>query len=209
MTSKYQPARDAFAALSTSLRDDGILRDDVEASFTLLLTRYNTQIYENRFLVGGVAERIIAATLVAMGKAAKNHGVRVSRTDICVGDVSLSIKCSFRPRPGNIRLVNVMGDSSGAEWSEPTIFVISKVGIGYADPDLLPNATTRAKDAITLPTRPLFDLWANDPSLLFDMDLPYSREDQDGSDVASRVVADEIFRYAKKLKPFDKRTPEE
>ena len=115
----------------------------------------------------------------------------------------------FRPRTGTIRLVNVMGDSSAAAWDEPTIFIIAKKGMGYADPDLLPGATTRAKDVVQLPTKPLYKLWDDRPEYLMDLDIPYSRADATGSDVASRLVADELFRYCKRLKPFDKRSPEE
>ena len=209
MNSAFTQAREAFQAFALALRTNAELFGDVESAFRLLLTRYNTQIYENRFLVGGVAERIIAATFVAMGKTAKNHGVEVTRTDICVGGVNLSVKGSFRPRPSSIRMVNVMGASEAAAWKEPTVFVISARGIGYADPELLPGATTRARDVVQLPTRHLFTLWDTNPSLFIRMGLPFSRDDVAGSDIASRVVADEIFRYTTILKPFDKREPSE
>lgn len=209
MSKKYLPARTAFADLLAALRKDKELHDDVYRCFDLLLTRYNTQIYENRFIVGGVAERIIGAAFVAMGKVSKASGVHVTRTDICIGDVKLSVKGSFRPRPTNIRLVNVMGDSASAVWDEPTIFVISQLGIGYADPALLPDSTTRAKDAIVLSMKPLLALWKSKPEYFLSMNLPYSLDDKSKSDIASRIVADEILRYSKRLKPFDKRTHED
>lgn len=146
---------------------------------------------------------------MALGKARKLAGVHVTRHDICVGGVNLSVKGSFRPRPATIRLVNVMGGSAGAAWHEPTIFVVSRVGIGYADPLLLRSRTRRERDAILLPYRELAALWAGSPALLFPADLPYSRDDKEGSDIASRIVADEILRYAKKLAPFDPRTHED
>lgn len=208
MSSRFAPARLAFESLRAGLDGDAELRNDVGQCLNLLLTRYNTQIYENRFIVGGVVERIIGAAYVALGKSNKATGVHVTRTDICVGDISLSVKGSFRPRPTTMRLVNVMGDSINANWDEPTIFVFSEIGIGYADPELLPNATKRAQDAILLPVRPLFDLWRASPEFLFPMSIPFSRNEKEGSDIASRIVADEILRYSKKLRPFDARTHE-
>ncbi|CAN5855396.1 hypothetical protein BH11PLA1_BH11PLA1_12750 [soil metagenome] len=209
MTVRYEPARLAFCELASALKRESELHTDVFRCLELLLTRYNTQIYENRFIVGGVAERIIGAAFVALGKTTKSLGVHVTRSDISVGDVKLSVKGSFRPNPRDIRLVNVMGDSILATWDEPTIFVISGLGIGYADPALLPNSTRRASDAITLPMRPLKDLWETNPALLYPMNLPYSLNDKASSDIASRIVADEILRYSKKLKPFDTRTHED
>lgn len=158
--------------------------------------------------MGGVAERIIAATFVAMGKIAQMHGVVVTRTDILVGkDLHISVKGSFRPKHRTVRMVNVMGESKEASWQEPTVFVISGIGIGYADPDYLPNATTRSSDVIELSQKLLGGLWEETPSLLIPMSIPFSRDDKTGSDVASRIVADEIFRYTTRLKPFDKRNP--
>lgn len=207
MTSIFADARAAFLALRTGLEEDAELANDLQRCLELLLTRYNTQIYENRFLVGGVVERIIAAVFVALGDRARTVGVEVTRTDIQVGGCSLSVKGSFRPRPTTIRMINVMGDSRDTVWNEPTIFVVSKVGIGYADPDLLPGATSRAADAVSLKVSRLLALWSSSPALLFPVELPYSRDQKEGSDVASRIVADELLRYTTRLRPFDRRTP--
>jgi hypothetical protein len=209
MTSRFDAARVAFLTLVATLQSDAELCADVQSSFDRLLSRYNTQIYENRFIVGGVAERIIAATFVAMGKAALTMGVRVTRTDIAIGDVCISVKGAFRPGKSDLRLVNVMGDSPAAVWNEATIFVVSQKGIGYADPMLLPDATKRAKDAVLLKRRALYAMWESKPEYFMEMKLPYSREDESQSDVASRIVADELLRYTKRLRPFDKRLPSE
>ncbi len=205
MNGRFEPARAAFAILAEALRCDSDLADDVLKALDLLLTRYNTQIYENRFIVGGVAERIIAAAFVALGERTRTLGVVVTRTDIRVGDVDLSVKSSFRPRTREIRMVNVLGDSLDATWREPTIFVISDFGIAYADPDLLPNQARRTRDAVVLGMKPLRDLWEQMPQFAVRMNIPYSRDDAAGSDVASRIIADEILRYTKRLKPFDPR----
>lgn len=202
--------RTAFATLRNSLLSDDDLKDDVERAFDLLLSRYNTKIYENRFLVGGVAERIIAAAFIAIGHAAQKTGVTVTRTDLKVAGSDLSVKGSFKPGSRDIRLINTMGNSSEPIWNEPTIFVFSNFGIGYADPEILPDKTRRLKDALILKSRDIREFWESNPEFLVPLKIPYSRTDMEGSDVASRAVADEIFRYnMKKLKPFDGRSPQD
>lgn len=171
------------------------------------LTRYSTTIYENRFVVGGVAERIIGAIFVALGHRASNIGVTVTRSDILVGDARLSVKGSFQSGSRSIRLVNVMGSSTGATWQEPTIVIMSNVGIGYADPELLPGEARRRTDVIELPATALRRLWQAQPDYLVQIIIPVALQDASRSDVASRIVADEILRYTKRLRPFDPRTP--
>ncbi len=211
MSTRFEAGRSAYKLLSAALKAEPDLRADIERAFDLVLSRYSTKLRENRFIVGGVVERIIAAAYLALGHKALNAGVRVTRSDILVRDTALSIKGAFRLKSGaGIRLVNVMGASKGTAWNEPTIFVVSGMGMGYADPDLLPNATTRASDAIVLRRKPLLDLWKHDAQWLTPMNVPGSREDESGSDVASRVIADEILRYGmKRLRPFDPRTPDQ
>lgn len=118
--SEFDQAREAFSLLAHALRTEEDLRSDVERAFEFLLARFNTRIYENRFIVGGVTERIISAAFVALGQRATNCGVRVTRTDIAVGDTSISIKGVFKPGHREVRVVNVMGDSTDARWNEPT-----------------------------------------------------------------------------------------
>jgi hypothetical protein len=209
MTCDFEPGRLAFAALRGAFEIDAALKADVSRCLELLLSRYNTQIYENRFVVGGVTERIIAAAFLAMGTKSKATGVHVTRTDISVGGANLSVKGAFSERSTTIRLVNVMGNSANAKWDESTIFVVSGLGIGYADPQLLPNTTRRTKDAIVLSRTPLKRLWLERPEYLYPLEIQFSRADKEGSDIASRLIADEILRYAKRLKPFDLRSHED
>lgn len=205
---RFDPARAAFGLLADALHGDAGLRADVEQAFALLLNRFSTKVYENRFVVGGVAERIIAATFATIGQAATTAGVVVTRTDIHAGAAKLSVKGVFRGAR-EVRLINVMGDSPSATWDEATILVIAGVGIGYADPLLVPNATKRPKDALLLPLKPVHALWSAQPQWLIPVAIPRSRDDLAATDVASRLVADEIFRYLKRLRPFDTRTPDQ
>lgn len=209
MSSPFDRSRDVARVFLTALSRDPELREDVQRSLSLLLTRYNTRIFENRFLVGGVAERIIAAAFVALGNDVSRLGVSITRTDIRVNDVHISVKGVFRPKARCVRLVNVMGVSASAAWNEPTLFVLAGRGIGYADPELLTAPAKRTGDALELAVRQLTTLWSSHPEYFLAMDIPFSREDAAGSDIASRIVADEILRYARRLRPFDPRTPEQ
>jgi hypothetical protein len=208
--SRFDGARSAFSLLASALRDENDLRVDVERAFEFLLARFNTRIYENRFVVGAVTERIIGAAFKALGQRALTCGVQVTRTDLFVAGTNISIKGVFKPKHKEVRMVNVMGDSKSAAWNEPTIFVLAGIGIGYADPEFLPRATRRVKDAVVLKLPPAIALWDAHPELLVKVAIPFSRDDVEQSDVASRVIADEIFRYGmKRLRPFDDRTPEQ
>lgn len=206
---QFAAGRSAFSLLSGALIHDAEIRGEVETCFRLLLSRYSTSIRENRFIVGGVAERIVAATFVALGHAAANIGVHVTRTDISVCGAHLSVKSVFQRQPRGVRLLNVMGSSATAQWLEPTVFVVSQMGIGYADPAYIPTATRRTGDAVELPFGELRRHWMAHPECLVPVQIPYALADESRSDIASRVVADEILRYTSRLRPFDPRVPEQ
>jgi hypothetical protein len=204
--SHFAPQRALFAKLKGALERESDLRDDVLRAFELLLSRYDTRIRENRFIVGGVCERLIGATFVALGCSFKNVGSTDAGFDLNIDGVSLSIKGSFKSGNRDIRLTNVMGSSKKAQWKEPTVFVFSNLGIGYADPEVLPKATKRASDAVILKSASLKAFWTKSPQWLCELPIPTSRSNPDISDVASRIVADEILRYNfKRLRPLDQR----
>lgn len=205
--SRYSAARNAFHVIATALREDREILHEVQECYRLLLTRYSTSIRENRFIVGGVSERIIAATFIALGHQASNTGVLVTGSDISVNGVNLSVKSIFQRSPRSVRLVNVMGESRGAHWRDPTIFIVSSLGIGYADPEMIPSGTRSVGDAIELPIRRLRAHWESQPHWFVPVTIPHALQDESRSDVASRSVADEILRYTKRLRPFDTRTP--
>ncbi|RMG87595.1 MAG: hypothetical protein D6712_05385 [Chloroflexi bacterium] len=202
MSNSFVTENEVFSHLANALRKDVDLRYDLELAFKMLLSRYATSIYENRFIVGGVAERFIAATFLAIGKNVLSYGDLQQGADLQVDDAIFSIKGSFSGSR-DIRLINVLGDSELAKWQHATIFIISGKGVGYADPDLLPNCTKRVKDAVVLNLYHVYNLWENEPKLLVNIDIPQSRRDASGSDVASKVVADEILRDSrmKRLRP--------
>ena len=206
MSNSFANERQVFSALQESMRADAELRQDVEKAFDLLLQRYSTSIRENRFIVGGVAERIVAATFRAMNLKSYNLGLVVEGADLQVGTAKFSLKGMFSRSKGDVRLVNVMGPSTTAEWVHATIFMISGLGFGYADPHLIPSdQVRRTSDALVLRYNTLRALWDERPNLLIPLSLPVSRADVAGSEVASRLVADQILRSTKRLRPSDDR----
>ncbi|MBS4029750.1 MAG: hypothetical protein KGZ58_14090 [Ignavibacteriales bacterium] len=130
-------------------------KNETLEAITKLLTIYDTAIYENRFIVGGVLEYILIAAINSIDDLIATHVGKVNqRSDFSVTDwsdnsiSSFSSKASFT-KSGDIRLINVLGADNTAEWDEPTIFVLSEVGIIYADPQLL-NKAERVKDAVKI-----------------------------------------------------------
>jgi hypothetical protein len=118
-----------------------------------LLKEYDTSIYENRFIVGGVIEYIFIALLKALGFNASHSGEKDKRTDIAVeyggNELKFSIKTNFTGK-GDIRLINKLGKGSKIFWDEPTIFLISGLGIVYADSRFLGDRTIDKGDAIVI-----------------------------------------------------------
>ena len=98
----------------------------IEESIAVLLSRFPTKLYENRFIVGHIVECIIA----------DNSGCTVTkntkRTDITDGQNNYSVKYSSS---GNIKLYNTLGECKDVDIC-PT-FLIFPDRITYIDKDIL------------------------------------------------------------------------
>ena len=133
------------------MTSDTELRSDLESAIDMLRSSYNTAIRENRFIVGGAVEHLVVAVFNGARFPAQHVGRGDTRIDVVVRssgeEAGYSVKASFSSL--NVRLINTLGDST-PKWVDPTLFFVTNVGIVYVDPDLLPNATKRAKDAIVL-----------------------------------------------------------
>ncbi len=202
----YTPHRDIYQQLRTGLEDNPDVLDEFLRALALLISEYDTRIRENRFIAGGATERILAATMRCTGiSKARSRGLNLNEEDIVVGNHQLSVKASFTGRRDQIRLVNTLGDSSGAMWKAATIFVIANRGIGYADPVLLPNETKTKKDAVVLPRRPLDALHDAQPEWLLSCVVPAKGQDTSQSRAASESVATEILQRTVAGQPVFKR----
>jgi hypothetical protein len=197
--SRFAAERGAFAQLKQKIDHDDKLRQEVEYTLAQLLGRFATSVRENRFVVGGALEVILTAALRAAGVAAEDVGISEERIDIRIPNGGFSVKGHFSGT-GNIRLINVLGDSTQAEWSEGTLFVLHGMGIGYSDPELLgAGATKREKDAIVLRYNQLKQFLETNPAYFISLQVPQATKEEKQSELVSRAVAREILRDAPTL----------
>lgn len=184
----YERERAFFLALRDGLTADTDLRDTVLAALTDLNERYSTTIWENRYIVGGVTEQVVGAAGRALGLRVANAGKQNQGYDLLVdAEAGLSVKAHYAPGLGRVNLINTRGEAATRAWEKATIFVIRHVGIGYADPVLLPDATLRSRDAIQLPLKTVIDFWRRDREWLIEVDVPGK-----GNAVTSRVASDAV-----------------
>lgn len=155
-------ARSFFSELSRDIE----LQSEILAAVEETLRRYDTGPWENRFGVGGIIEQIIGSAARALGFPVENAGAHLQKYDLeLTPGVGLSVKAVFGPysRSSRVRLTN----SQGAEgvWDTGTFFLLTNVGIGYADSTLLPNATVRAGDgkSLDVAVMPLLQFWGITP----------------------------------------------
>lgn len=191
--SSYTPHREIYRQLRDGLTNSPDVLDELLRALGLLISEYDTSIRENRFIAGGATERILAATMRCVGiNEARARGLALDDEDIVVGDCQISVKASFTGGRQAIRLINTLGNSA-AVWRTATVFVLANRGIGYADPDLLPNVARASSDAVILPRGPLDDLHDAQPEWLLRCDVPAKSQDASQRRAASEAVATEIL----------------
>ena len=166
-----------------------------------MLERYNTTIYENRFIVGGVVEVFTLALLRSGGVPANGYGDETARGDLILpNNKRLSVKGRFTKGKSSIRLINTMGDSI-PDWTTPTLFVLSNIGIVYGDPDMVDSKyLKKTKDALTLHDEALVKIRENANNVI-QVNIPYKppKEMTRFSHKASMPVARTIM-FEQKLK---------
>ncbi len=192
--SDYAAHQDIYRRFRKGLENDPDVLDELLRALGLLISEYDTSIRENRFIAGGATERILATTMRCVGITnARARGLDLSDEDIVVDGHQISVKASFTGGRQAIRLINTLGDSS-ANWRTATIFVLSNRGIGYADPELLPDVATASRDAVILPRQPLDALHDTQPQWLLRCAVPAKAQDVSQRRAASEAVATEILR---------------
>lgn len=208
----YKNAREVFRLFKVAFEGDITLQKEFLDAISRLLTEYNTTIYENRFVVGGAIEYILVAAFNALDSVrAKHIGKFNDRLDIEAGKkddrektAHYSIKGVFAS-PGDIRLINVLGEGGNAEWKEPTIFVLAGIGIVYADYLILPEATRKTGDALVLVRQSFRKYLEARSEFLIDIKIPHKSGERDLSEskTASEDVARVLLRKYKKLRLDD------
>lgn len=199
--SKFSQPQDVYKTFKKGLESDAGLLDEMLKAIVILISEYDPGVRENRFLVGGAIERIVAAAMRGIGIPAKSRGLESDEEDIMVGDVKISVKSSFTKSRSAIRLVNTLGDSPTL-WETPTIFILANRGIGYADPDLLPGVAKKNSDAVVLPRKPLDAMHDANPQWLMKCAVPVKPTDTSQRRAASEAVALEIIQRTAAGKPL-------
>lgn len=170
-------------------------KKEYELGLKNLLERYNTTIYENRFLVGGVVEIFTMALLRSTGIEVDSCGSEAVGGDLMLPDGKMfSVKSSFAEGRGAIRLINTMGSSYTA-WETATLFILSNVGIVYGDPSMVEDGDLNRKDDVLTINRNAIDRFAEDTSNLIVMNIPFKppAEEVPYSDKASTAVAKQLM----------------
>ena len=192
---RWNDQRQIFLKLKKGFHTQPAILDEFLKALGILISEYDTSIRENRFIVGGATERILATSMRTVGIIdAKSRGLEQTDEDIMVGDLHLSVKSSFTGKRDAIRLINTLGRGSKQRWQVATIFILANRGIGYADPDLLPDATDFSGDALILKRKLLDDLHTSNPEWLFECDVPAKGTDVSQRRAASEAVATEIMQ---------------
>lgn len=201
---RFREQRQAFQRLRDTLRTDAELREEVELALSEVLRSFPTRIRENRFVVGGVVEVILLAAFRASGIPAADVGPRADRVDIELGGgEGYSVKGHFGGN-GDIRMINVLGESVGATWDEPTLFVISGLGIGYADPDLLSDkydeVVKRRGDAVAVRASRIKRWLRANADWVIECLVPERSPPSEGSRLASREIAQAVLDATPRLR---------
>ena len=133
--SKYIEERRVFDLLKARCSDEA--RKSYESAIKNLLENYNTTIYENRFLVGGVVEIFTYALLYSVGVRCQLHGGQGRSGDLLLPQGQmLSIKGVFTGGVGTVKLINQLGEGE-RYWEVATFFVVSGIGIIFGAPDMV------------------------------------------------------------------------
>lgn len=196
---QFSSERSFFLLYKEALESDRALLTEVVSAIDAVLTRYNTTVWENRFIVGGVVEQIIGASARELGLNVQNAGKQNQGYDLeleAPGGLGISIKGVFATTNGMHNLVNVRSSSQERDlrerWLTATIFVMSEVGIGYTDPHFGASFLNPTSDALQISGRLLKHWWVENPEWLINAPIP-KKPDGPAVRVASDAVSFDIF----------------
>ena len=196
---QFSSERAFFLLYKEALERDHVLLSEVVAAIDAVLTRYNTTVWENRFIVGGVVEQIIGASARDLGLDVQNAGKQNQGYDLELDGANgagISIKGVFATTNGMHNLVNVRTSDPDRDlrerWTTATIFVMSEVGIGYTDPHFGAKFLNPTGDALQISGRSLKQWWDDHPEWLIRAPIP-RKPSGPAVRVASDAVSFDIF----------------
>ncbi len=180
---------------------DNTAKAEYESGVKLAITRYNTTLRENRFIVGGIVEIFTLALMRSAGIEIEACGKEAVRGDLKLpGGEMFSLKTSFTER-SNITLINKMGDSDRT-WQTATLFVLANRGIIYGDPTMImEDDLSQSGDRLDIKRRAL-NRFSQDPSNLIEMNIPLKPplEKNSSDDIESIAIAIELMNELKMVK---------
>ena len=195
----YTQERRVFDRLKSDCSDE--TKQEYELAFDILLTRYNTTIHENRFVVGGAVEVFTYALLRSVGIDCALYADQTMSGDILLPrDRKLSVKGVFTGGANSVKLINKLGEGD-RPWNTATLFVVSEVGIVYGSPDMVaPEHIKDVKDGIQLTKQGIATLMDNSTNV-YPMELARKppTEMTGFSHKASNAVARHIMREMKSV----------
>ena len=168
MTS-YRYEREIFDVLKRTCSKD--CKKEYERAVKTLIYRYNTSVYENRFVVGGALEVFTLGLMRTVGIQCKLVSDRSTGGDILLeNDLMFSLKSSFVGL-NDIRLINQMGKGK-RNWATATLIILSDTGIVFGTPELVAKSEVQATgDAILLKKSGLKRL-ISDKNNIFSLSIP-------------------------------------
>ena len=165
-------------------------KNEYERGVGDLIQIYNTTIYENRFLVGGVVEVFTLALMRSTGIEIEPCGDTGVGGDLILSNGEMfSVKGCFTPKR-DVILVNTRDDSY-TPWTTPTLFILSNIGIVYGDPAMV-NAEDdlkRSNDNLSIRDAAVNRL-ASDPANRILMPIPFKPSTEEA--IYSKKMSDAV-----------------
>lgn len=194
----YRTERESFKHLKQKV--DSATLDEYAVAIKTVLERYNTTIYENRFVVGGAVEVFTCALLRSVGLDCRMYADQETAGDLLLpGGRRISVKGLFVGGPTNVKLINQLGGiGRDREWKTATLFIVSQVGIVYGDPDMIDKEVhvKQMSDGLQL-NKSAIEFLASNSRNLISLDIakkPSTRETgfshKASTTVARQVMAD-------------------
>ena len=191
--SKFNQEKRVFDRLKSDCSEDA--KYEYEYVLSILIERYNTTIYENRFIVGGTVEVFTYALLKSVGIECSLYGSQAKSGDIILpNNKKLSVKGTFTGKISDVKLVNQLGGGK-RYWDTATLFIISGTGIVYGTPEMVEEEYIKqVSDGVVLKGKALREISQN-PNNVFEVDIvPKPPTEMTGfSHKASVAVAKQIM----------------
>ena len=192
----YRAERESFKHLKQNVNAETL--GEYSVAIKTVLERYNTTIYENRFVAGGAVEVFTCALLRSVGLDCKMYADQERAGDLLLpGGRKISVKGLFVGGYANVKLINQLGGRGRErEWETATLFIVSEVGIVYGDPDMInkDEHVKQVSDGLQL-NKSAVEFLASKSSNLISLDIarkPSTRE-TGFSQKASTAVAQQVM----------------